>query len=248
MIIDIEVLEEYGEVEKLGNPVALEVVKIEDSSTASAPAPQAQPAAISGNQFYGNKPQQQQQQQAPQRQLPTRASGASGPQSGNIYPIEALSPYQGKWTIKARCSHKGPIKTWHNKNGEGKLFSVNFIDESGEIKATAFKEAVDQWYDVLQEDAVYYVSSCRVQLAKKQFSNVNHDYELTFERDTHIEKVRHAAIICLPKTNSYRRPKTTRVCLKSAITSRLLPIYRASRKTRLSILLAFSRRSARSLR
>jgi len=44
---------------------------------------------------------------------------------------------------------------------------------------------------MFQEGSVYYVSSpCRVQLAKKQFSNVNNDYELTFERDTQVEKVR----------------------------------------------------------
>ncbi|KAK4897235.1 hypothetical protein LTR28_001754, partial [Elasticomyces elasticus] len=70
-----------------------------------------------------------------------------------------------------------------------KLFSVNLLDDSGEIRATGFKESVDQWYDVLVEGGVYYISSpCRVQLAKKQFTNLNNDYELTFERDTVIEK------------------------------------------------------------
>ncbi|KAI5271139.1 replication factor-a protein [Aureobasidium subglaciale] len=191
VIIDLEVLDEYGECDKLGQPGPLEVVKSE-SDSAAAPTPQAQPAAISGNQFYGNKPQQQQpeqqQQSAPQKQLPTRSSGQNGPRGSNIHPIEALSPYQPKWTIKARCSQKGGIKEWHNKNGEGKLFSCNFLDESGEIRATGFKEAVDQWYEFIQEGSVYYVSNCKVQLAKKQFSNVNHDYELTFERDTIIEK------------------------------------------------------------
>lgn len=42
---------------------------------------------------------------------------------------------------------------------------------------------------MLQEGSVYYISSpCRVNLAKKQFSNLSNDYELTFERDTAIEK------------------------------------------------------------
>ncbi|GKZ27885.1 replication factor A protein 1, partial [Aspergillus brasiliensis] len=35
---------------------------------------------------------------------------------------------------------------------------------------------------------VYYISNCRVQIAKKQFTNLNNDYELTFERDTVVEK------------------------------------------------------------
>jgi replication factor A1 len=108
----------------------------------------------------------------------------------NIYPIEALSPYAHKWTIKARCTSKSDIKTWHNKNGEGKLFSVNFLDDSGEIRATGFNDQCDALFDLFQEGCVYYISSpCRVQLAKRQFSNVNNDYELTFERDTVVERV-----------------------------------------------------------
>ena len=184
IIIDLEVLEQYGEQEKLGQPVALEGAKPEAQEDTKP-----QPDNIAGNGFYGNKPQQQ-QAQSQQLSLPSRTNGASnGGSHGNIHPIEALSPYAHKWTIKARCTHKGDIKTWHNKNGEGKLFSVNFLDDSGEIRATGFNDAVDQWYEVLQEGNVYYVSSpCRVQLAKKQFSNVNNDYELTFERDTVIEK------------------------------------------------------------
>lgn len=178
-------MEEYGECEKLGNPQALET---EETASAAPQQQQQQPAAISGNNFYGNKPQQQPQQQPPQRNLPSRTNAPANGHS-NLYPIEALSPYQHKWTIKARVTHKGDIKTWQNQKGEGKLFSVNFLDETGEIRATGFNEAVDSWYDLLEEGSVYYISSpCRVNLAKKQFSNVNNDYELTFERDTLIEK------------------------------------------------------------
>lgn len=126
-------------------------------------------------------------QQTAQRSLPSRSS-AKDTSHGTIYPIEALSPYTNKWTIKARCTFKSEVKHWHNKNGEGKLFSVNFLDGSGEIRATGFNDAVDSWYDFLKEGSVYYVSCpCRVQFAKKQFSNVNNDYELTFERETRIE-------------------------------------------------------------
>lgn len=47
---------------------------------------------------------------------------------------------------------------------------------------------MDQFYDLLQEGQVYYLSNpCQVRLAKKQFSNLPNDYELTFERDTVIE-------------------------------------------------------------
>ncbi|EMC95917.1 hypothetical protein BAUCODRAFT_71964 [Baudoinia panamericana UAMH 10762] len=181
IILDLDILDEYGQPEKLGTPVALEAPKPEVMDDVKP-----QPGNISGNGMYGNH----QPAQGQQRSVAVRTNGASnGGSHGNIHPIEALSPYAHRWTIKARCTHKGEIKTWHNKNGEGKLFSVNFLDDSGEIRATGFNDAVDQWYEVLQEGSVYYVSSpCKVGLAKKQFSNLNNDYELTFERDTQIEK------------------------------------------------------------
>ena len=139
---------------------------------------------MSTNGFYGNKIPS-----APQ----SRPSNAASTVHGNIYPIEALSPYANKWTIKARCTQKSDIKTWHNKNGEGKLFSVNLLDDSGEIRGTGFNDQCDALYDLFQEGGVYYLfSPCRVNMAKKQFSNLNNDYELMFERDTRVEKVEDA--------------------------------------------------------
>jgi len=193
VLLELEIMDEFGLQEKLGQPVAIESqppngmdgVKQEDQ----------QPGNIAGNGFYGNKPQQaqpqQQQQQQQNRSLTVRSGG--GGSHTSIYPIEALSPYTHRWTIKARCTHKSDIKTWHKASSEGKLFSCNFLDDTGEIRATGFNEAVDAWYEVLQEGSVYYVSNpCRVQMAKKQFSNVAHDYELTFEKDTVIEKAEDA--------------------------------------------------------
>ncbi len=178
IVLDLEVLEGLGECEKIGEPKALEF-KQEDVKPQST--------TIGSDGFYGNKPVQQHQQQS----LPSRTSTATSPAHANIYPIEALSPYAHKWTIKARCTNKSDIKTWHNKNGEGKLFSVNLLDESGEIRGTGFNDQCDALYELFQEGGVYYISApCRVQLAKKQFTNLNNDYELTFERDTVVEKVR----------------------------------------------------------
>ncbi|CAI7571348.1 unnamed protein product [Penicillium bialowiezense] len=177
IILDLEVLKDLGEAEKIGEPKALEV-KAEEEET-------AQPTAISSNGFYGNKPQPAPAQPAkrPQSSAPPASAHAT------IYPIEAISPYSNKWTMKARCTQKSQIKTWHNKNGEGKLFSVNLLDDSGEIRATGFNDQCDMLYELFQEGGVYYISSpCRVQIAKKQFSNLNNDYELTFERDTIVEK------------------------------------------------------------
>ncbi|KAJ9156512.1 Replication protein A subunit [Pleurostoma richardsiae] len=177
IILDLEVIDSLGTPEKIGEPTAVEAKQPDPSNT-----------TIGGSGFYGTK--QEDVKPQVQKQLPSRASGGPAANGGAvIHPIEALSPYAHKWTIKARVTSKSDIKTWHKASGEGKLFSVNLLDESGEIKATGFNEQCDQFYDVLQEGSVYYISSpCRVQLAKKQFSNLANDYELTFERDTRIEK------------------------------------------------------------
>ena len=174
-------MEELGEAEKIGEPQAL-LFKEEEEDV------KPQSTTITGTGFYGNQAGQQRQNQQPA--APARSNAVSSAQHANIYPIEALSPYGHKWTIRARCTQKGDIKTWHNKNGEGKLFSVNLLDESGEIRATGFGDQCDAFYDVIREGGVYYISSpCRVVMAKKQFSNLSNDYELHFEGGTTIEKV-----------------------------------------------------------
>lgn len=178
IVLALDVLEQYGTPDKLGEPVS-----IDESVTAVAAQ---QPSSVSANGFYGSRP-------APQAQthsLPSRPN--QNTPNGNLYPIEALSPYAHKWTIRARVTHKTDVKSWHNKNGEGRLFSVNLLDESGEIRATAFSSTNEQFetlHEMLQEGGVYYISSpCQVKIAKKQFSQLNNDYELTFERDTRVEK------------------------------------------------------------
>lgn len=119
---------------------------------------------------------------------PPRQQGRAGRTA--IYPIESLSPYQNNWTIKARVVQKSDIRTWSNSRGEGKLFSLTLMDETGEIKATGFNQVVDELYDRIQEGKVYFISRARVNLAKKKFSNIQNEYELSFERNTEVEEVR----------------------------------------------------------
>jgi replication factor A1 len=49
---------------------------------------------------------------------------------------------------------------------------------------------------VFQEGCVYYISTpCKVSFAKKQFTNLPHDFELTLERDTVVEKAEDQASV-----------------------------------------------------
>lgn len=99
-----------------------------------------------------------------------------------------MSPYQNNWTIKARVTQKSDIRTYSNQRGDGKLFSVTLMDESGDIKGTAFNTACDALYDKVQEGKVYYVSKARVDIAKKKFGS-NNQYELSLNATTEFEEV-----------------------------------------------------------
>lgn len=56
-------------------------------------------------------------------------------------------------------SVKGTVRTYHNARGEGKVFSFDLVDSAGgEIKVTAFTDACDKFYDLIQKGKVYMVS------------------------------------------------------------------------------------------
>ncbi|ESN95542.1 hypothetical protein HELRODRAFT_114692 [Helobdella robusta] len=103
-----------------------------------------------------------------------------------ITSISSLNPYLNRWTIKARVTQKSSIKTWSNSKGEGKLFSMNLIDQSGEIRATLFKNEVDKFFDMIEVNKVYFIRKAQLKIANKQFSNLNNDFELTFTGETEV--------------------------------------------------------------
>lgn len=178
-MLDLELIPAYGVQPKIGDPQSVPLVGEEGNLR-----------PITGTNFYGQKTEEKKPNVSAVPSLPSRAAAFDTQPRANIYPIEALSPYtHAKWTIRARVTMKSDIKRWQKPTSTGKLFSVNFLDESGEIRCTGFNEQVDAFYDLLQTGQVYYISSpCKIALAKKQFSNLPNDYELTFERETTIEK------------------------------------------------------------
>ncbi|KAL3286539.1 hypothetical protein HHI36_001044 [Cryptolaemus montrouzieri] len=120
--------------------------------------------------------------------LPHNCNNSVSLENQMIHPICSLSPYQNKWVIKARVSNKSAIRTWSNSKGEGKLFSMDLIDESGEIRCTGFKEMVDKYYDYLQVDKIYFISKCQIKAANKKFCTLKNDYEMTMTNETTIQE------------------------------------------------------------
>ncbi|KAI0672914.1 replication factor-a protein [Trametes maxima] len=177
IILALRVL--HKEAEKIGSPAALQprAGGSGPSVETETPTPAATTPAPSTSATTPTP------MAAPLQPAKTQAS-----RSGRMvtYPIESLSPYMNNWTIKARVAQKTDVRTWSNQRGEGKLFSVTLLDDSGEIRATGFNAAVDALFERIQEGKVYYISKAKVNLAKKKFNNVNNEYELTLERNTEV--------------------------------------------------------------
>eukprot|EP00158_Paraphelidium_tribonemae_P003830 Partr_v1_DN26403_c0_g1_i1_m23575 putative Replication Protein len=137
-----------------------------------------------------SRPSYQQQAAAPVSPVAYGSGNGRGASSSvetmTTVPIKVLNPYQNKWTIKARVSNKSDMRTWSNAKGDGKLFSVTLIDASGEIKATAFNETAERFFPILEENKVYYFSKGSIKIARKQFSNVQNDYEISLDQMTEI--------------------------------------------------------------
>ncbi|XP_063536255.1 replication protein A 70 kDa DNA-binding subunit [Cydia strobilella] len=175
IILDLTILTPGSEVgKKLGNPQTWT-----EDSAASAPQPTMQPVP---------RPAPAPAPMAVSKPMAAPSMDSSMLSSQMTHPISSLSPYQNKWVIKARVMSKSPIRTWSNAKGEGKLFSMDLCDESGEIRATAFRNEVDRFYDMLQVDKVYYISRCQLKTANKQFTSLKNDYEMSFSSDTVISE------------------------------------------------------------
>ncbi|XP_069002313.1 replication protein A 70 kDa DNA-binding subunit-like isoform X1 [Embiotoca jacksoni] len=125
---------------------------------------------------------------SPMKTSPMKASPmkASSPSSTNIMPIANLNPYQSKWTIRARVTNKASIRTWSNSRGSGKLFSFEIVDESGEIKITAFNNEVDKFFSLVEQGKVYYISKATLKVANKQYTTLKNDYEITLNTHSSI--------------------------------------------------------------
>ncbi|KAF1330063.1 Replication protein a 70 kda dna-binding subunit, partial [Globisporangium splendens] len=178
-----------------GAPVPAATTSVPPPLGARPPQPVAQP---SYQQNYNSAPAPQAQSYAAPSYAQLNKPAAPSPynrgpvvrQDPNvrISDIQSLNPYAGgRWTIKARVTSRSPIKNWTNARGQGKLFSVDLLDsKGGEIRATMFNDAVDKFYELLRPGGVFYFAGGKIKMANRKFSNVNNDYEVSFDQHSEI--------------------------------------------------------------
>lgn len=148
IIVALEVLKSGPEVdEKIGNPINLSEANKQKPSASG----EASRNVLNTNSNANALPPQRTQKPSSTNMNETVFDGRA------TIPISGLSPYQNKWVIKARVTAKAPIRHWSNAKGEGKLFSMDLMDESGQIRVTAFRDLVDKFYDIIE--VIYSLSS-----------------------------------------------------------------------------------------
>merc|ERR1719313_819252 len=118
---------------------------------------------------------------------PATPSTASA--DSNLTPVRELTQYMGsRWRIKARVVGKGPIREFKNARGDGKLCKLDLVDrEGGEISGTLFGKAVDQFFNVVSLNEVYYFSKGSIKPANKKWDKG--DYVISFGDDSVIDPV-----------------------------------------------------------
>ena len=77
-----------------------------------------------------------------------------------VMPIESITPYNPKITIKARVIFKSEIRSWDKPTGSGSLFSIDMQDQSGKIRLTCFKKKVDEYFKKVEIGKVYVIRFC----------------------------------------------------------------------------------------
>jgi replication factor A1 len=79
------------------------------------------------------------------------------------------------------------VRTYTNAKGEGKMFSVDLVDDSGEIKCTFFNEAVDQYEHMFEVGKVFIISRSGIKPGNPKFCRT--PFEMSINKSTVITEV-----------------------------------------------------------
>ncbi|XP_013884908.1 replication protein A 70 kDa DNA-binding subunit [Austrofundulus limnaeus] len=182
IILEIDVLKPAEEVAgRIGEPTPYIDSQNKGVQQAPAPVPESRPPLQQQNRNEVSRGYNKDLVKKAPPAMPDTPGGSS-----KVVPIVSLNPYQSKWTVRARVTNKSNIRSWSNSRGEGKLFSMEIVDGSGEIRVTGFNKEVDKFYSLLEVGKVYYISKGSLKIANKQYTSVKNDYEMTLNGESTI--------------------------------------------------------------
>lgn len=105
----------------------------------------------------------------------------------DFQPVASLNPYQTLWKIRVRCTAKDNIRTYSNQRGDGKFFGVDLLDSDGtEIRALAFNDAADKFFNIFKKNYVYLISDAVVRASRKGYTHIKNDYAITLNEDSQV--------------------------------------------------------------
>lgn len=104
-----------------------------------------------------------------------------------ITKIKDLHIMPNFWKIQCKVIAKYPIKYWSNEKSVGKLFNIDVIDDTGQIRVIGFRNLVDKFYSLFEVDSNYEISKSSVRFANKDYPTKN-DYEIVLTDNSIVEK------------------------------------------------------------
>lgn len=102
--------------------------------------------------------------------------------------IKNIFPQKKPFKFKGRVISKSEVRTFTTQKGEGKVFSFEIADCSGQIKCVAFSECVDMFYSVIENNKVYTIANVTVKPSNKKFSTSTSDFEIHLERNSEVTR------------------------------------------------------------
>ena len=129
-------------------------------------------------------------------EIETKSEEGSMPLSEDAYTsLKQLTTFSRDFIIFIRVTKKSEIKTYETRNNsmgtgsQGKLFYFIVLDRDGnEMQCTCFNKAVDNFFDVIEEDQVYEIKGGYVKLNDKKYTKIKSDYKIVLDENSKITK------------------------------------------------------------
>lgn len=103
--------------------------------------------------------------------------------------IRKIFPHKKNLKFRGRVVSKTEMKTFNSQKGEGKVFSFEIADKTGQIKCVAFSEIANMFYPIVENNKVYSISNVSVRASNKKYSGSTSDFEIHLEKNTEIVKI-----------------------------------------------------------